>query len=113
MKKGVALLLLVVCCFFTYRTLDTVDQDPFLITDYSRLHPVKVERVVEGKEVEQLIHVLKEAKDNHWTVSIAGQRHSQGGHTYYKDGVVIDMTPFNKILSFDPEAKTIRVSTLR
>jgi decaprenylphospho-beta-D-ribofuranose 2-oxidase len=56
-----------------------------------------------------LIHLLKEAREKHLTVSISGQRHSQGGHTYYKDGIVIDMTPYNKILSFDPRGKIITV----
>jgi decaprenylphospho-beta-D-ribofuranose 2-oxidase len=109
MKKGIAFLLLAAVCFFNYTSYSTPDQDPFLISDYSRLHPVKVERVVQGKEEEQLIHLLKEAKDKKLTVSIAGQRHSQGGHTYYKDGIVIDMRSFNKIISFDPQAQKIRV----
>ncbi|BBH22080.1 putative FAD-linked oxidoreductase YitY [Paenibacillus baekrokdamisoli] len=53
--------------------------------------------------------LLHEAKVKNLTVSIAGQRHSQGGHTYYKDGIVVDMTSFNKILSVDPQARKIRV----
>lgn len=109
MKKGITLFLLVALCLFNYIKNDTPDQDPYLVTDYSRLHPVKVERVVEGMEEEQLIDLLKEAKEKKLTVSIAGQRHSQGGHTYYKDGIVIDMTSYNKILSFDPKAKKIQV----
>ncbi|GAA4854957.1 FAD-binding oxidoreductase [Paenibacillus vulneris] len=109
MKKWVALLLLASLCLYQYFSLNTADQDPFLITDYSRLHPVKVERVVQGREEEQLVHLLQEARDKHLTVSIAGQRHSQGGHTYYKDGIVVDMTSFNKIISMDLQARTIRV----
>lgn len=109
MKKWIALLLLASLCIYQYVSLDTPDQDPFLITDYSRLHPVKVERVVQGQEEEQLVRLLQEARDNHLTVSIAGQRHSQGGHTYYKDGIVVDMTSFNRILSLDPAGRKIRV----
>lgn len=111
MKKALALSLLVILCMFNYIKTDTHDQDPFLITDYSRLHPVKVDRVVQGREEEQLIQVLQEAKQKKLTVSIAGQRHSQGGHTYYKDGIVVDMTSYNKILSFDPSQQTIRVQS--
>ncbi|MBP1995068.1 FAD-binding oxidoreductase [Paenibacillus eucommiae] len=109
MKKGIALLLLAALCLFNFIKNNTSDQDPYLVTDYSRLHPVKVERVVKGKEEQQLIALLKEAKQRKWTVSIAGQRHSQGGHTYYKDGIVIDMTSYNQILAFDPAGKKIRV----
>jgi decaprenylphospho-beta-D-ribofuranose 2-oxidase len=108
-KKGIMLLLLVALCILNYKLNDGSDQDPFLITDYSRLHPVKVDRVVEGKEEEQLIRLLREAGENNLSVSIAGQRHSQGGHTYYKDGIVVDMTSYNRIIAFDPQAKTIRV----
>ncbi|WP_028547553.1 FAD-binding oxidoreductase [Paenibacillus sp. UNC451MF] len=109
MKKSIALLLLASLCLYQYFSLDTPDQDPYLVTDYSRLHPVKVERVVQGREEQQLIQLLQEAQANHLTVSIAGQRHSQGGHTYYKDGIVVDMTSFNRIISVDPMARQIRV----
>jgi decaprenylphospho-beta-D-ribofuranose 2-oxidase len=109
MKKGIAIILLAALCLFQYILNSSPDQDPFLITDYSRLHAVKVERIVSGREEEQLVTLLHEAKAKNLTVSIAGQRHSQGGHTYYKDGIVVDMTPFNKILSVDPLARKIRV----
>jgi decaprenylphospho-beta-D-ribofuranose 2-oxidase len=109
MKKWIVLLLLVMFILFDYVNNHSPDQDPFLVTDYSRLHPTKVERVVPGKEEEQLIHLLQEAGQKKLTVSIAGQRHSQGGHTFYKDGIVLDMTHYNQILSFQPEEKKIRV----
>ncbi|WP_145138196.1 FAD-binding oxidoreductase [Paenibacillus sp. Y412MC10] len=108
-KRGAVLLLLVILCVYEYIRTDTPDQNPYLITDYSRLHPVKVDRVVKGKEEEQLVRLLQEAKEKHLTVSIAGQRHSQGGHTYYKDGIVIDMTDYNRVLSVDPDQRQIRV----
>ncbi|WP_134703326.1 FAD-binding oxidoreductase [Ammoniphilus sp. YIM 78166] len=111
MKKGLSLATLILLCFFQYVYSDTPDQDPYLITDFSRLHPVKVERLVQGKQEEQLIKLVKEASEKKLKISIAGQRHSQGGHTYYKDGIVIDMTSYNQILDFDPQGKTIRVQS--
>lgn len=109
MKKILALVVLIALCSYDYIRTDTPGQNPFLITDYSRLHPVKVERVVPGKEKQQLIDLVQDASKKHLTISIAGQRHSQGGHTYYKDGIVVDMSQYNKILSIDPAAKTITV----
>jgi len=109
MKKTLALCLLIVLCVFTYIRTDSIEQDPYLITDYSRLKPIKVERVIAGHEEEQLVRLINEARSNNKTVSIAGQRHSQGGHTYYKDGIVVDMTSYNKILEIDPIRKQIRV----
>ncbi|WP_413309832.1 FAD-binding oxidoreductase [Bacillus sp. 1P10SD] len=64
-----------------------------------------------GKEVEQIVDILKEAKKDRLKVSIAGKRHSQGGHTYYPDGVVLDMSSFNKILEIDEKRKTIHVES--
>lgn len=109
MRKSVVLIVLAACCLLQYVRTSSADQDPYLITDYSRLHPVKVERVVQGRETEQLSRIIREAGAEGKTVSIAGQRHSQGGHTYYKDGIVIDMTTFNKVLGVDPEARLVTV----
>ena len=44
-------------------------------------------------------------------MSIAGKRHSQGGQTSIKGGVVLDMTAFNKILKLDRETKVITVES--
>lgn len=109
MKKAIAFALLVGLCIYSYIQTNSSDQDPYLITDYSKLHPVKVEKIVTGKEEQQLIETILEAKKDNLKISIAGQRHSQGGHTYYEDGIVVDMAAFNKIISFDPIAKQIRV----
>jgi decaprenylphospho-beta-D-ribofuranose 2-oxidase len=109
MKKTLALLALIALVLLQYTAASAPGQDPYLITDYSRLHPVKVERVVRGAEERQLVRLVNDARERGLTISIAGQRHSQGGHTYYKDGIVVDMTDYNRIVSVDPEAKRITV----
>lgn len=109
MKKAIALLLLVSLSLLQFVRTSSADQDPYLVTDYSRLHPVKVERTVQGKAEEQLVQLIQEAKKQGKTISIAGQRHSQGGHTYYKDGIVVDMTAYNKVLSVNAQDKQIIV----
>lgn len=81
------------------------------LSDVSQLMPVKVEKVVKGKEEQAILEVIQEAKENGKKISIAGKRHSMGGHTYYKDAVVLDMTTYNDILEFNPDAKTIRVQS--
>jgi decaprenylphospho-beta-D-ribofuranose 2-oxidase len=109
MKKIGILLLLIVLCLWQYVRASASGEDPFLRSDYSKLRPVKIERVVASKEVQQLQEIVNEASAKGLRISIAGQRHSQGGHTYYKDSIVLDMTPFHKILAFDEKAKTITV----
>lgn len=110
-KKSVALFLVIALALLSYFQNDTPDQDPYLMTDYSRLHPVKVERVIKGKEEEQLVSLVHKAREHNWSISIAGSRHSQGGHTYYKDGIVVDMTAYNQVIAFEPKEKWIRIQT--
>jgi len=45
----------------------------------------------------QLRDVLRRAHDRKLNASIAGARHSMGGHTIAPDGVVIDMLPFKRL----------------
>lgn len=70
------------------------------INDASRLDETSVAIIWkipadEKAAEEQLASLLQFARTNHLKVSIAGARHSMGGHVIYPDGVVIDMLPFN------------------
>ncbi|MFS0655948.1 FAD-binding protein [Bacillus sp. 179-C3.3 HS] len=80
-------------------------------TDVSHLMPVKIKKVVQGKEIETLKAVLDEAAKEQLPISIAGTQHSMGGHTYYENGIVLDMTEYRRILAFDQKKKTIRVQS--
>ncbi|HIK61643.1 MAG TPA: FAD-binding oxidoreductase, partial [Planctomycetes bacterium] len=48
-----------------------------------------------GRAEEQLRLLLRRAKQQGLAISIAGARHTMGGHTITPDGVVVDMLPFN------------------
>ncbi len=72
------------------------------VDDASRLnqtHVLEVWRIpTDAAAVEsQLREVLKRARSQGLRVSIAGARHSMGGHTIYPEGVVLDMLPFNRM----------------
>ncbi len=95
---------------FSYSSLWR-SHDKLLITDVARLIPVKVHELDSLNTVEDLQKVLLDAEKKGLKVSIAGAQHSQGGHTYYEDAVVLDMTKFNKILSLDTKTKVIRVQS--
>ena len=82
-----------------------------IITDVSRLMPTKIDRIVKGSQEKGIIDALSKARDENLRVSIAGKRHSQGGHTYYPDGMVLDMTGFNEVLDVDPVGKTVHVQS--
>lgn len=85
--------------------------DPLLAADVARLAPARVERVDQLRELEQLRAALREARERRLKVSIAGSRHSQGGHTYRAGGVVLNMRRFNRILRVDSAAMTVTVES--
>ena len=86
-------------------------KEELLIHDVSRLFPEKVLKIVEGREQESIEEAVKYAKENNLKISIAGTRHSQGGHAFYKDSVWIDMSHYNKILDFKEDEKIITVQS--
>jgi FAD/FMN-containing dehydrogenase len=85
--------------------------DPKLINDVSRLNPTYIQRIEKNKEVEGLQQAVKKAQQQNLKISIAGKRHSMGGHTFYKNAVVLDMTSFNKVLKVNSKEKTVTVQS--
>ncbi len=70
------------------------------IDDASRLNETNVAKIWEipadrAAAESQLASLLQYARANHLKVSIAGARHSLGGHVICPHGIVIDMLPFN------------------
>ena len=69
------------------------------VDDASRLSSARVQEVWQIPAApqaaeQQLIELLARAQREQLSVSIAGARHSMGGHTIAADGIVIDMLPF-------------------
>lgn len=80
--------------------------------DASRLNETQVREFwpvpSDTKEAEaQIAALLTRARTNRWKVSIAGARHSMGGHTFYPGGVVINMLPFKR-LELDVERRILK-----
>ncbi|WP_096154347.1 FAD-binding oxidoreductase [Bacillus sp. FJAT-45066] len=95
--------------FYSFTQKDLKDE--LLIHDVSRLFPEKVMKIVEGKELESIEEAVRNACENNLKISIAGTRHSQGGHAFYKDSLWIDMSHYNKIVDFNEQEKTITVQS--
>jgi decaprenylphospho-beta-D-ribofuranose 2-oxidase len=112
-KKSLFIFLITIAYFSTMMFVFTRDnetiKDPLVVQDVSRMHPVKVKEILKGKEEAGLVQALLEAKKEKLKVSISGAKHTQGGHTYYKDALVLDMKGYNKILSLNRKKKTITV----
>ena len=85
------------------RDLDeTAGPPPGYVDDASRLNQTKVAEVweipVDGKDPEgQLAELLARARAEGRRVSIAGARHSMGGHTIYPGGIIVNMLSWNRM----------------
>jgi FAD/FMN-containing dehydrogenase len=94
--------------------IDVVEAPPAgFADDASRLNltPVREVRRVPADRAaaeQQLRELLSEAVEQGWKISIAGARHSMGGHTIYPGGIVLDMLPLAE-MALDESTNTLRV----
>ena len=85
--------------------------DPLVAADVARLEIGPVARLEHAQSVDELRSALARARAEGLKVSISGSRHSQGGHTWTKDGVRLDMRPFNRILAIDTVGRRVTVES--
>lgn len=82
-----------------------VDADT-VITDVSQTSVIPVQKIFKPTNIPTLKAIVLSSKT---PISIAGGRFSQGGQIAYQNGIVIDMTGLNKIISLDINAQEITV----
>ncbi len=80
------------------------------LDDASCLDSTPVFGVVQVRDLEDVRRALQFARDNGLTVSAAGVRHSMGGQALARNGIVLDMTRFNR-MSLDAAAKVLTVQS--
>ena len=59
---------------------------------------------------QQLQNLVQRAGHTHLKISIAGARHSMGGHTIYPGGIVLNMLPFHR-MSLDEDKSILTVGS--
>lgn len=79
------------------------------INDISNLNATCVDRIAYPTTIKELIDVVNLAKKDGVKISMAGKRHSQGGHTFYSNNVVIDTNKLTKIIHLDTSKKIVTV----
>ncbi|MCX6022591.1 MAG: FAD-binding oxidoreductase [Chloroflexi bacterium] len=80
------------------------------MNDASCLDRTPVYGVVRVTNEDDIRNTLALARARKLSVSIAGVRHSMGGHAFSRNAIVLDMTGFNKI-SLDAERKRVSVQS--
>jgi len=77
-----------------------------IVNDVTGLNPVEVWAVVTPKSVEEVQEAVRRATG---PISIGGGRFSMGGHVASPGSLHIDMRGLNRVVSFSPGDKTLRV----
>lgn len=85
-------------------------QEGGFINDASCLNRTPIHGIVQVRTEADIQNALNFARENGRKVSLAGVRHSMGGHAFYNDAVVLDMRAFNA-LTLDEAQKTITVQS--
>ena len=78
------------------------------VDDVTRLNMDTVRRIIFVRCIEDIQYGLYFARQNDMFVSIRGTKHSMGGHTIAKNGLMIDMARMNKI-KYDKASETVTV----
>ncbi|MEK7856297.1 MAG: FAD-dependent oxidoreductase, partial [Acidobacteriota bacterium] len=80
------------------------------INDASCLNTTPVYGIVRIEDEEELRDALRYAQERKLKVSIAGVKHSMGGHAFARDALVLDMRTFNK-MRLDEDKRVLTVDS--
>lgn len=76
------------------------------VNDVTQINPIEVFAIATPRDITELRAALL---NTNLPISIGGGHFSMGGHTASTDSLHLDLRHMNKVLAFDPQAKTIRV----
>ncbi|WP_435640753.1 FAD-binding oxidoreductase [Micavibrio aeruginosavorus] len=79
------------------------------VDDVSGLNKTMVSAVVFPTSENEIQAQVIEARNAGKIITIAGRRHSQGGHVMADDAIMLDLTKYRKILSFDKNKSVLTV----
>lgn len=88
----------------------TLEQIGGTINDASCLNKTSVYGIVKVASADDVRKALAFARDNHLKVTSAGQRHSMGGQSFSKGGLVLDMRALNH-MTLDKQHRILTVET--
>ena len=67
----------------------------------SQLNSTLVNRIIKPNSIDEIQAALGDARNEGLAVSVAGGRHAMGGQQFGRDTLLLDMKPFNRVVSLD------------
>jgi FAD/FMN-containing dehydrogenase len=90
--------------------MQTISQENnIIIDDFSNLNSTHVYQIKTPESYQELQDIAYYASVHNFKITVAGSRHSQGGHAFYPGGIIINLQKLNKILDFKQKEKLITV----
>jgi FAD/FMN-containing dehydrogenase len=80
--------------------------EPLVVNDVTQLNPIRVERLVTPKSVEEIRELVRSHRG---PISVGGGRFSMGGQIATDGALFLDMRAMDRVLAFSPGEKTITV----
>ena len=88
----------------------TKNNKKFLVNDiHSGLNETRVKSIFYPKSIAEIQRIIKVARKEGLSISIAGGRHAMGGQQFADNAILIDMKRMNKVLHFDYAVRTVEV----
>ena len=78
---------------------------------HSGLNPTRVSAIAKVNSLDAIKDAIKCAKSSGKGLSICGARHAAGGQEFYTDGLLVDITDFNRVIKFDCDAGLLTVQS--
>ena len=76
---------------------------------HSQLNRTRVRSIVQPDSIEAVQAIIKKARAQGQSISIAGGRHAMGGQQFVTNGVLLDMSRMNRVLRFDAKQHEVEV----
>jgi len=76
---------------------------------HSKLNSTEVKHIETPKSIEEIQSIVKKAKAEGLSISIAGGRHAMGGQQFGKDTILVNMSEMNKVLNLDSKKGIVEV----
>ena len=86
-----------------------VEADRLVNDVHSQLNRTRVRSILQPESTEDLQGIILRARAKGHAISVAGGRHAMGGQQFAANGVLLDMSRMNRVLSFDPDNCLVEV----
>src|SRR5205807_2173352 len=84
--------------------------EPILVNDiHSQLNSTRVFKILQPQSLEDVQRIIRDARRDRRTISVAGGRHAMGGQQFGTDTLLIDIRKMSRFLRLDRERGILEV----